>query len=220
MSVRVPIRVRPASPPSSRMLSRGLPSQGSCGARLHPVRGRVEGGPGRALGLLLALEHRADQAGLLVGVARGDGQRGGDREGENADQDPAGGALGRADPAAECEVAGHHHPDPDHADHDQSHPESTQDLRVDRVTEQGLAVDRGVDGQREDGGGEQADDDAADDPAAGGDQADTGDRGANNGEQHRASKVVLGGERTLGRALRVRGSGVVPAPLLRRRGLA
>ena len=43
VSVRVPIRPGPASPPSSRMLSRGLPAQGSCGpaARRSLVASRV-----------------------------------------------------------------------------------------------------------------------------------------------------------------------------------
>ena len=37
VSVRVPTRPGPASPPSSRMFNRGLPAQGSCGFGLPGV---------------------------------------------------------------------------------------------------------------------------------------------------------------------------------------
>ena len=57
VSVRVPIRPGPASPPSSRTLSRGLPAQGSCGSVAGGLRG-LQSRPGGALGVLLTLEHR------------------------------------------------------------------------------------------------------------------------------------------------------------------
>ena len=87
VSVRVPVRSGPASPPSSRMFSRGLSAHGSgASARSWSACG-VQGRPGRALGVLVALEHGVHQAGLVVAVAGGDRHRRGDREGEHADQD-------------------------------------------------------------------------------------------------------------------------------------
>ena len=195
MSVRVPIRLRPASPPSSRMLSRGLSAHGFCGLRLPAggLRGRVQGRPGGALGVLLALEHRADRAGLIVGVAGGDGHRCGDGEGEDADQDAAGQPLGAGDPAAQAEVAGDHHADPDQRDDDQRDRDPAQHRRVTAYPSRPWRSTSGVDAERQHRGREQAEDDAADDPALGGDQAEPGDRGAGDGEHHRPPEVVGSG---------------------------
>ena len=58
VSVRVPIRPGPASPPSSRTLSRRLPAQGSCGS--GRCLAGLESRPGRALVSLLTLENSCD----------------------------------------------------------------------------------------------------------------------------------------------------------------
>jgi hypothetical protein len=116
-------------------------------------------------------------------------------------------------------MTGDDHPDPDEADHHQSHADPAENLRIDREREQPMPIDGPVDDQGEDRGRKQSEDDAADDQAASRNQAETGDRGAGDGEQHRTPKVVLGCHGSLGFAF---GWGVsaVPAPLLRWRGLA
>ena len=114
------------------------------------------------------------------------------------------------------EVAGDHDADPDHGrSMTSATPMPRSIVRVHRVREQALPVDRGVDGRGRGSRWRTGRDDHAADDATGRDQADTGDGGAGDGEQHRAPEVVLGGSSDAAGRCRWR-VGQVPVPLVRR----
>ena len=211
VSVRVPTRLRAASPPSSRMFSRGLVSQGSGWGARRLGGSDFDGGSGGGLGLRFALEDAVDQTGLLVAVTRGDGHGRGHRKRQHADEGPAEHPLGSGRRPPQTQMAGDDDGHPGERQHDQRDTHGEHGWPDGHGGQTGRVCGRPhADDEHE--RGEEGQHDAADDAAAGGDEAETGDNRSRDREQGRAGEGVLWRHGTTRRWL-----GQVPAPLIARR---